>query len=129
MNRKSHSSVLIIMHNLTHTQPFNGTLCGTNRVGRYQRKHSPAHIHEEAEEEGFTQTTRSALSQQGLSEPIKPAYNQSRPDVRLELTASAYSRLWITMLAAVMDKLRQIINNFNPHLPLKKIMVKCKQSI
>ena len=27
---------------------------------------------------GFTQTTKSALSQQGLLDPIKPAYNQSR---------------------------------------------------
>ena len=26
-------------------QPFNGRLSGTTRVGRYQKKHSPAHIH------------------------------------------------------------------------------------
>jgi len=31
--------------------------------------------HEE-EEEGFAQTTRSALSQRGLLDPINPAYNQ-----------------------------------------------------
>jgi len=29
----------------THTQPFNGFLSGTTRVGRYQKKHSPAHTH------------------------------------------------------------------------------------
>jgi len=27
----------------THTQPFNGPLSGTTRVGRYQKKHSPTH--------------------------------------------------------------------------------------
>jgi len=47
----------------------------------------PTHTHEE-EEEGFAQTTRSALSQRGLLDPMKPAYNQSRPDDRLKLTAS-----------------------------------------
>jgi len=26
-------------------QPFNGRLSGTTRVGRYQKKHSPAHAH------------------------------------------------------------------------------------
>ena len=41
----------------------------------------------------------SALSQQVLSDPIKPAYNQSRPDGRLILTASAFNRLWISILA------------------------------
>jgi len=29
----------------THTQPFNGLLFGTYRVGRYQKKHSPTHTH------------------------------------------------------------------------------------
>ena len=29
----------------THTQPFNGLLSGTTRVGRYQKKHSPTHTH------------------------------------------------------------------------------------
>ena len=29
----------------THTQPFNGRWSGTNRVGRYQKKHSPTHTH------------------------------------------------------------------------------------
>ena len=39
----------------------------------------------------------SALSQRGLLDPIKPAYNQSRPDGQLKLTASAFKRLWISM--------------------------------
>ena len=28
----------------THTQPFNGLLSGTTRVGRYQKKHTPSFI-------------------------------------------------------------------------------------
>jgi len=36
---------------------------------------------------------RSALSHQGLLDPIKPAYNQSRTDGRLKLTASAFNQL------------------------------------
>jgi len=28
-----------------NTQPFNGLLSGTTRVGRYQKKHSPTHTH------------------------------------------------------------------------------------
>ena len=43
----------------------------------------------------------SALSQQVLLDPIKPAYNQSRPDGRLILTASAFNRLWISILAVL----------------------------
>ena len=30
---------------LQQQQPFNGRLSGTTRVGRYQKKHSPAHTH------------------------------------------------------------------------------------
>jgi len=65
------------------TQPFNGPLSRTTWVSRYQKKHSPTHKDEE-EKEWFTQTARSiawehgALSQQGLLDPIKPAYKQSR---------------------------------------------------
>ena len=33
------------------------------------------------------------MSQRGLLEPIKPAYDQRRPDGRLKLTASAFNRL------------------------------------
>jgi len=36
-----------------------------------------------------------ALSQQGLIEPIKPAYNQSRPDGQLKLTPSDFNQQWI----------------------------------
>jgi len=56
-------------------------------VSLYQKKRSPAHTHEEEEEEGFAQITRSALSQRGLLDPIKPAYNQSW----LKLTASTFN--------------------------------------
>jgi len=84
----------------THTQPFNSPLSRTAQVSRYQKKHSPTHTHEE-EEEGFAQLTRSALSQRGLLDPIKPAYNQSRADGWLKLTASAFNRLWISMLTVL----------------------------
>jgi len=57
---------------------------------KYQKKRSPTHTNEE-EEEGFTQTTRSALSQRALLDPNKPAYNQSRLDGQLKLTASAFN--------------------------------------
>ena len=32
-------------NNNNKQQPFNGRLSGTTRVGRYQKKHSPAHTH------------------------------------------------------------------------------------
>ena len=35
----------IRVHLLQEQQPFNGRLSGTTRVGRYQKKHSPAHTH------------------------------------------------------------------------------------
>ena len=66
------------------------TLWGRKKQTR-RNVHS-THTHEE-EEERFTQTTRSALSQRRLLDPIKPAYNQSRLDGRLRLTASAFNRL------------------------------------
>jgi len=40
-----------------------------------------------------------ALSQWGLLDPTKPAYNHSRPDGRLKLIASAVNWLWISMPA------------------------------
>jgi len=82
----------------THT-PFNGPSSGTTRVSWYQKKNSPAHTKEEKEE--FSQTTRSALSQRGLLDPIKPAYNRSRPNGQLKLTASAFNWLWISMPAVL----------------------------
>ena len=66
-------------------------------MSQYRKKHSPTHTHEE--EEGFTQTAKSAFSQRGLLDPIKPAYNQSRVNGWLRLTASASNRLWISMPA------------------------------
>ena len=55
------------------------------------------------EEEKFAQATRSALSLRGLLDPIKPAYNQSRPDGRYKLTASAFNRLCISMPAILVS--------------------------
>jgi len=82
-------------------------------VSQYQKKHSPTHTHEE-EEEGFAQTTRSALSQRGLTDPIKPAYNQSQLDGQLKLTASAFSRLWISMPAVLVTVPTVMQNSLHP---------------
>ena len=70
------SNILHMYH--IHTQLFNGPLSRTTRV--------PTHNHDV--EKGFTvnkgplymaaRPLYSALSQRGLSDPIKPAYNQSR---------------------------------------------------
>ena len=43
----------------------------------------------------------SALSQQALLDPVKPAYNQSRPAGWLKWTASAFNWIWISMLAVL----------------------------
>jgi len=43
----------------------------------------------------------SALSQWGLLDPIKPAYCQSWPDGKPRLTASAFKRILISMLAVL----------------------------
>ena len=51
----------------------------------HQKKHSLTHTHEE---EGFTQTTRSALSQRGLLDQIKPACNKSWPVGQVKLTGA-----------------------------------------
>jgi len=95
----------------THTQPFNGPLSGATQVGRYQKNHSPIHTHDE---EGFEPTTKSALSQRGLLDPIKPAYNQSRPDGRLKLTTSGFNRLWINMPAVLVAVPTVMQNSLHP---------------
>ena len=41
------------------------------------------------------------MSQRGLLDPVKPAYNQSRLNGQLILTASAFNRLWISMPAVL----------------------------
>ena len=37
--------VCVYLFNQQQQQPFNGRLSGTTRVGRYQKKHTPAHTH------------------------------------------------------------------------------------
>jgi len=59
-------------------------------------------------------TLYGALSQQGLLDPIKPAYNQSRPNGRLKLTASAFNRLWIGMLAVLVTVTTATQNLLHP---------------
>ena len=77
-------------------------------MSRYHKKHSPTHIHDRKKKDSHkqgplhgTSSHYSALSQQVLLDPIKPAYNQSWPDGRLILTASAFNRLWISILAVL----------------------------
>ena len=77
--------VFLCLHFTTGCTPW-------GRKKQTRRNVHPTHTHEE-EEERFTQTTRSALSPRGLLDPIKPAYNQSRLDGRLKLTAGAFNRL------------------------------------
>ena len=87
--------------------------------------HSPTHTNEE--ELGFTQTTRStawelkplygALSQRGLLDPIKPAYNQSWPDGWLKLTASVFNlqpTMWIRMPAVLVTVSTITQNSLHP---------------
>ena len=87
--------------------------------------HSPTHTSEE--ELGFTQTTRStawelkplygALSQRGLLDPIKPAYNQSWPDGWLKLTASVFNlqpTMWIRMPAVLVTVPTITQNSLHP---------------
>ena len=38
-------SLFEVLFTKEQQQPFNGRLSGTTRVGRYQKKHSPAHTH------------------------------------------------------------------------------------
>jgi len=108
----SYKLVVECMCETTHTQPFNGPLSGATRVSWHQKKHSPTHTHQE--EEGFAQTTRSALSQRGLLDPITPAYNQGRLDGRLRLTASAFNWLWISMPAVLITVPTVMQNSLHP---------------
>ena len=41
----THHRPLLLLTTVLQQQPFNGRLSGTTRVGRYQKKHSPAHTH------------------------------------------------------------------------------------
>jgi len=98
---------------LAHTQPFNSPLSGTTWVSQYQKKHSPTHTCEKKKKD-LAQTTRFALSQQGWLNPIKPAYNQSRLDSLLKLTASSCNRLWINMLAVLVTVPTVMQNSLHP---------------
>jgi len=87
---------------------FNGPLSGTTRVSRYQN--SPTHTHEE-EEEGFAQKTRSALSQRGLLDAIKPAYNRSRPDGWFRLTATDNGSAWLQSCLIKLTHKKHVVLN------------------
>ena len=51
-----------------------------------------------------------ALIQRGLLDQTRPAYDQSRPDGRLELTASTFNQQWISVLA-VLVTLHTVMEN------------------
>ena len=61
-----------------------------------------------------------ALNQQGLLNPIKPAYNQSRPDGWLKLTASTFNQLW-TSMPAVLVTVPTVTQNLLHLLPTSSI--------
>jgi len=79
-------------------------------VSLYQTKNSPTHPHEERRRRirmdnkvhcVKARPLYSALSLRWLLDSVRPAYNQSRPDGLLRLTASAFNQLWISMLAVL----------------------------
>ena len=45
LQHKNYPHILPHTHTRTHTQSFNSLWSGTTWVGRYQKKHSPAHTH------------------------------------------------------------------------------------
>jgi len=55
----------------------------------------------------------SALSQRWLLDSIRPAYNQSRPDGLLRLTASTFNLLWISMPAVLITVLTVMQNSLH----------------
>jgi len=89
----------------TQTQPLNNLLSGTTHVSRYQKKtftHSQPWGRRMIRTDNKvhcmgTHTPYGDLSQRGLLDTIKTAYNKSRLDGRLRLTASAFNLLWISM--------------------------------
>ena len=73
--------------------------------GRTRRIHTDNKVHcMEA------QPLYGALSQRWLSDLIKAACNQSRPDGQVKLTASTFNRLWISM-PAVLVKVTTVTQN------------------
>ena len=117
-----HLPVVAIVH--THTQPFNDLLSGTTRVSQYQKNLHPLRptrkkkdLHRQQgplrRSSSPLRCFESALSQRVLLNPIKPAYNQSRPGGRLKLTASAFNRLW-TSMPAVLPTATQNSNSLHP---------------
>jgi len=124
----------------THTHTFNSPVSGIIRASWYQKKHSPTHTHEEKKDSHRQQGPRyplyGAFSQWGLLDPIKPAYNQSRLDGRLKLTARAFNRLWhrlqvvLVTVPTVMQNLVHPLSTSSitaPHLFLD-FMVPCTVS-
>jgi len=61
-----------------------------------------------------------ALNQQGLLNPIKPAYNQSGLDGWLKLTASTFNQLW-TSMPAVLVTVPTVTQNLLHLLPTSSI--------
>jgi len=92
--------------NADHTQPFNGPLAGTTRASQYQKK-TFTHSYQWGRRRIRTdkclgaRPLYGALIQRGWLDPVKPAYNQSRPDGRLKLTASSFNLLRISMSAGL----------------------------
>ena len=86
---------------IARTQPFNACLSRTTREETFTHSHQWG-------KEGFAQVCcmgayplYGALSQRGLLDAIKLAYNESWRNIWLKLTASTFNRLWISMPAVL----------------------------
>jgi len=99
----THASSSVMLYNHTHTAVWRPFVW--DYLGEPVPEETFTHIHLWVRRRIRTDNTAweliplySALSQWGLLDPIKPAYNQSRPDGRLKLTASAFNPPWSSMM-------------------------------
>ena len=77
-------------------QPFNGRLSGTTRVGRYQKKHSPAHTHPGQRTSFITflhlqRSTASALFSLRANSPLEQPLSRSSLVVPLVLNPQLHT--------------------------------------
>ena len=85
-------------------QPFNGRVSGTTRVGRYQKKHSPAHTHR------GQRTSFSPFSSKTVTVYIL-AVKRTRTTLRDRSFAIAGPRVWNSLPATI----RQITSYGHTH--------------
>ena len=89
-------SQYILQVNNNQQQPFNGRLSGTTRVGRYQKKHSPAHTHPGQRTSFITflhlqRSTASALFSLRANSPLEQPLSRSSLVVPLVLNPQLHT--------------------------------------